>query len=380
MRRYDLDNLRVLLFLLLIIYHAGMFFSPWSFHLKNNETIDWIIYPMLFINQWRLPLLFVISGMGTAFAFRKRSLWLFLAERNKRLLLPFLFGMFFIVPPQVYLERLVNNEFAGTYITFLSTIAFQGVYPAGNMSWHHLWFILYLLIYAVLLAPVFYYIAKHPGAALLQKIKHLITTPAGIVFLSLIVFLPEYLLKPLYPSTHGLVKDYYNLTYYALFYLSGFLFAFWGDAFKESVQRFRRYYFSLGIVLFTSMLCAFQLLTAYPDTLIMQALHFLLPVLTVFNVWSWILTFLGYSSSRLNISTSVTTYANESVYPLYILHQTVLLAIGFLIYDLSWNVYLKIGILISGTLILSLILFEFGIRRMNFMRTLFGLKQRKKTE
>ena len=59
-RRYDLDWLRVIVFGLLIFYHVGMFFVPWGWHIKNNEIYGWLRYPMLFVNQWRLPILFVI--------------------------------------------------------------------------------------------------------------------------------------------------------------------------------------------------------------------------------------------------------------------------------------------------------------------------------
>ena len=106
MRRNDLDWLRVLVFALLIFYHVGMFFVPWGFHIKNNIIYDWLRYPMVFLNQWRLPILFVISGMGTYYALQKRTGLQFAFERIKRLLIPLIFGMLFIVPPQVYLEKL----------------------------------------------------------------------------------------------------------------------------------------------------------------------------------------------------------------------------------------------------------------------------------
>jgi surface polysaccharide O-acyltransferase-like enzyme len=72
MRRYDIDALRVIVFGLLIFYHVGMFFVPWDFHIKNSVTYEWLKYPMIFLNRWRLPLLFVISGMGTYFNISKR--------------------------------------------------------------------------------------------------------------------------------------------------------------------------------------------------------------------------------------------------------------------------------------------------------------------
>ncbi|MEL7147300.1 MAG: acyltransferase family protein, partial [Bacteroidota bacterium] len=150
-RRYDLDWLRVIVFGLLIFYHAGMFFVPWGWHIKNNEIYRWLIWPMLFLNQWRLPILFVISGMGTYFALSYRSGWQFAKERWLRLGLPILVGMLFIVPPQVYIERVADGDFTGSYLTYWTTIAFEGAYPTGNISWHHLWFLPYLLIFSLLL-------------------------------------------------------------------------------------------------------------------------------------------------------------------------------------------------------------------------------------
>ena len=147
-RRYDLDWLRVIVFGLLIFYHVGMFFVPWGWHVKNNSIYDWLRWPMLFLNQWRLPILFVISGMGTFYALGKRGMGKFMWERFLRLGIPLVVGMLLIVPPQVYVERLAEGQFTGSYWAFFSTIAFDGVYPEGNLSWHHLWFLPYLLVFS----------------------------------------------------------------------------------------------------------------------------------------------------------------------------------------------------------------------------------------
>jgi hypothetical protein len=111
MRRHDLDWLRVIVFGLLIFYHVGMFFVPWGFHIKNDIIYSEIRWPMLFVNQWRLPILFVISGMGTYYALSKRSGGQFAKERIQRLLLPLVVGIVLIVPPQVYFERLDRGQF-----------------------------------------------------------------------------------------------------------------------------------------------------------------------------------------------------------------------------------------------------------------------------
>ena len=140
-RRHDLDALRVLVFGLLIIYHVGMYFVPWGWHIKPDSTQSLLVWPMLFLNQWRLHILFMISGMGTFFALGYRSSGQFIRERIIRLFIPLLFGMLLIVPPQVYIERVTNDGYTHSFIHFITHDAFNGIYPTGNFSWHHLWFL-----------------------------------------------------------------------------------------------------------------------------------------------------------------------------------------------------------------------------------------------
>ncbi|MEM6380917.1 MAG: acyltransferase family protein, partial [Bacteroidota bacterium] len=208
-RRYDLDWLRVLVFGLLIFYHVGMYFVPWGWHIKNDPEYDWLRWPMVFVNQWRLPILFLISGMGTRFALSWRSGKQYASERMRRLWIPLAFGMLIIVPPQVYIERLVNQDFVGSYWSYYTTIAFQGIYPEGNLSWHHLWFLPYLLIYSLILTPVFLYLRNHPEAGILQWLRRRLQTKFGIYCLVIPLFLAEALLEPFFPVTHALVNDWF---------------------------------------------------------------------------------------------------------------------------------------------------------------------------
>ena len=178
-RRYDLDWLRVIVFGLLIFYHVGMFFVPWGWHIKNNVIYEWLRWPMIFLNQWRLPILFVISGMGTYYALGSRSLGRFIGERYLRLAIPLLVGMLLIVPPQVYFERLADGDFNGSYFEFYTTVAFQGIYPEGNFSWHHLWFQPYLFLFSLVLAPIFIQLRK-PGNRFVKRIKTIIAKAIGL--------------------------------------------------------------------------------------------------------------------------------------------------------------------------------------------------------
>lgn len=134
-RSYDLDWLRVLAFCILVPFHAGMMFNTWGFHIKNIETTSLLDHIMIFQGQWRLSLLFLISGAGVFFALRKRTVAEFRRERWKRLGIPLLFGMAFIIPPQIWVERAMKGHTTLGYVEWWLREAFtQGTYSEGSTT------------------------------------------------------------------------------------------------------------------------------------------------------------------------------------------------------------------------------------------------------
>src|SRR5690554_2031314 len=117
LRRYEFDWLRVLAFSLLVFFHTGMLFVSWEWHIKNNEISEIIEWPMIFISQWRMPLIFLISGVGVYYALGYRSPKVFMRDRIKRIFIPLFTGIFLMVAPQVYFERLTQG-FDGNYFSF----------------------------------------------------------------------------------------------------------------------------------------------------------------------------------------------------------------------------------------------------------------------
>ena len=99
-------------------------------------------------------LLFIISGFGTAFFLGKRSASQFSKVRISRLFIPLLFGILVIILLQVYIVRIANFQFIGSYFEFWPAHAFEGKYPRSNLSWHHLWFLPYILVYSLIQLPI----------------------------------------------------------------------------------------------------------------------------------------------------------------------------------------------------------------------------------
>ncbi|MCO5724594.1 acyltransferase family protein [Robiginitalea marina] len=365
-RRYDLDWLRVGVFALLICYHVGMFFVPWGWHLKNNIIYPELRWPMLFLNQWRLPILFVISGMGTYYAYSFRSAGNYSLERLKRLGIPLVFGMLFIVPPQVYLERVAAGDFQGSYWDFFPSQSFLGVYPEGNLSWHHLWFLPYLLVFSLAMAWPFRRIKDTPGK-LVSWVGNRLRTPCGWLVFLIPLYLCEAFLEPFFPVTHALVGDWYALMNFGTLLVLGFLLTASGQRFWDHAIRYRRRNLLLGVLSFSGLLALWQL----EDSIF---IHFTGAGIKVLNFWTWIFVLFGYAATYLNRPGKLLSYFNRAVYPFYILHQTLTLIIAYYIMDLPWGFPVKATILGLGTFGGCLILYQGLILPLKWLHPFFGLK------
>ena len=369
-RRYDLDWLRVGVFALLIIYHVGMFFVPWGWHLKNDVIYPDLRWPMLFVNQWRLPILFVISGMGTYYAFSSRSPGQYATERLKRLGIPLVFGMLLIIPPQVYMERLATGAYQGSFFEFMAGPAFEGIYPAGNFSWHHLWFLPYLLLFSLLLARPFRSIKDRPGK-LVAWCRSSLEAGWGWLLFIIPLYLYEAFLEPFFNVNHALVGDWFALANYGTLFLYGFLLIACGPYFWGHVIKHRKRNLLLGLVSFTGLIVLWQ----FSDSTLR---HFTEAGLKVFNLWTWIFVIFGYAAVFLNRPSSLLSYCNRAVYPFYILHQTVTVVLAYFLMDRDWGFWAEFGLLTLGTFGVSLLIYQFVILPVRPLHPLFGLKPLKR--
>ncbi|UCF38417.1 MAG: acyltransferase [Acidobacteriota bacterium] len=368
-RRYDLDWLRVLAFTLLILYHTGMMFNGWSWHVKNPETSKILEYVMRFSNQWRMPLLFFISGAAVWFAMEKYKSGRFAWERIKRLLIPLTFGMFFIIPPQVYFERLFQGESFGSFWVFYESVLHLHPYPEGNFSWHHLWYIPYILVYSLLMLP-FFSLLKHPtGRKWLTRFMQKVSQGSGVIWWFVPIALSQILLRPYWPDdTHNLIADWAQFAGMLLVFCLGFVFAS-SDAIWRSLESLRRLSLGLGVGTISILYCVWYA-GLRPPYLAEPAYW----ILSSANIWFWILAILGYGYRYLRFRNRLLTYSNEAVYPFYILHQTITVIVGY--HMVHWNapILVKFVLLALATFAGSWVIYAGLIRRLPWLRPLFGLK------
>ncbi len=369
-RRYDLDWIRVLVFGLLIMYHVGQFFGPWNWHIKNNIIYNDLTIPMSFVNQWRLSSLFLISGMGTAFALSFRSVRKYSKERLSRLGIPFLFGTLVIIAPQVYIERFMYGQFGGSYFDFYPIEFFKGIYPTGNFSWHHLWFLPYLLIFSLVLGPVFVRLRDRPNHRLLRFSRKLIKKKWGLFALMVPLYFTEAMLEPFFPVSHALYNDWFTFVNFLIIFFYGFLFIAIKEDFWPAVDRLKKPSLFIGIITYSLLLFYFW---RVEDTI---AIHFMEAFVKVLNCYAWMIAIFGYEAVYLNKSSKLLSYCNRAVYPFYIFHQTLIIIFAYFMYDKDWSFWTKFSLLTVATFLGCWILYEI-VKRFALGRLLFGIKAKK---
>lgn len=364
-RRYDIDWLRIIAVFLLIPFHTARIFDVWeAFYAKNVETSDVLTFGVIaFLNQWHMPLLFLLAGASTWFALGFRNSGQYAKERFSRLLVPFLFGIFVVVPPQGYYALLTQGmppasfaEFLAHYfkLDFSDMSGYFGIFTPG-----HLWFILFLFVFSLVGVPLFRWVKTDSGGHWIARLAESAERP-GMIFL----FAIPLALAEILPNIGG--KN--PFWYFAIFMLGFILVA--DDRFQESINRQRAAALALALL---SMLIRFA-----PPMLGIHIEQFtpadvVLHFVRHFNTWFWLVALLGYGHRWLNFSNGLLRYAGEASYPFYILHQTVIIVVGYYIVQWDLNIAAKFSVICIASFIGSVAGYEI-VKRFNTTRWLFGMK------
>jgi peptidoglycan/LPS O-acetylase OafA/YrhL len=365
-RQYYIDWLRIMLILSVFLFHIGMIFNSWGWHVKNDVTaghksILW--YIMIFLHEWRMPLLILISGAGTYFALGKRNSWQYLGERFKRLFIPLAVGIFTLVPVQVYIEKSAQYASLIDFYTYM----FEGIYPEGNFSWHHLWFIAYLFFIAMIISPFLNFLRSSRFDLFVSRLVRIVSIKFGANVFVLPLLLSQTLLRPYFPeNTNALVNDWASVVYFLLFFLSGYILLS-NKSFTESIMKQRRLY------LVEAALTTFILVTV-PYMLRETAGHILWNLMEPMVAFSCGLAALGYAKRYLSRDSKLRKVANEAIYPFYLLHQPVIVIIASYVVEWEIAIIWKVIFITTASFILTVSIYWYVIRPLNALRLVFGMK------
>ncbi len=372
-RLYFLDWLRIAAFFLLIFYHTGMYYVSWDWHVKSPAAGSAIEPLMLLSSPWRMSLLFLISGVASGCMLRKLSGARFLRQRSWRLLLPLAFGMLVIVPPQTYLEVVEKLGYAGSYTDFMRL--YLGAYPGfcredclDLPTWNHLWFVAYLWCYSVLLWCAVATLGAGRIARVSARCADLLTGWRAVLVPVTYLVLARLLLKPYFEETNALVDDWYNHSVYLPVFLLGVVLAaqrgFWAE-----LARLRFATLGVALAAWAVLVCLHSLPGPAYDRAGFAAVA---AVVRSLQQWCAILAVCGFAQRHLNVDNAGRRYLTQAVFPVYIVHQTLIVVLASAMKPLALPPVTEGLVLVVLTFTLSFGIFE-AVRRVAFLRPLFGI-------
>jgi glucans biosynthesis protein C len=338
-RRHDLDWLRIAAFGLLILYHAGMAFVPWGWHIKLAR-LDWLEPVMLFTNAWRLLLLFLISGIASAAMLDKGPTG-FLATRSRRLLLPLLFGILLVVPPQPWVEVQVNGAWAGTYLDFWREEYFGLSNQLGLIlpTWNHLWFVVYLWVYTLVLALL-------PAAARAGLARAAARLLAGgrLLWLPMLAIAATRIgLADRFPETHDLVHDWCAHLLYAGAFFLGVAMGTQGPLWAGAARLWPGG-LALGLAGW-GVVAGINALPGDPA----GAWLILSRAARAVQGWGMVIGLLGAAQRYLAFDHRWRLPLAEAVFPAYLVHQTLIVLIAWWLLPLGLPLGGQAAIVLAGT-------------------------------
>lgn len=378
-RLVELDWLRVLAFGLLIFYHVGMLYADgWGWHYKSSYSSKFLTNIMLWSNQWRMSLLFLISGAAVSFLLANQSWWQFIRKRVPILLLPLIFGMLVVVVPQVYVEANSKNiidcaDFWHFWYAYLDQtspeFADHKTIGAMQLRWHHLWFLPYLLAYTVIIWAIYPLLT----CAWLAPKWRLLANKTPMLLVVILPILISYILGVLLdeknPVTLNFVHDWFNHARSLLVFLIGFVLVrmplIW-----SSFSSLRWYFLLIAVVTYGYILFSFHGGTL-GHSVIPKAIN---RIFWTANGWFWMLALIAWAQHLFTKSNSVLRYLNGGVYCFYILHQTLIILIAYYLVPKKLGAGVESVLVIVAVAIGCLMLYEV-LRRLPVVPILFGIQK-----
>jgi len=329
---------------LLIIYHIVLVFQPWAMYIsfpQNSDSLSGIWILMAALNIWRIPILFLVSGMGVCFAMERRNWKQMLADRTLRILLPYLFGIIVLQ----YIADLLS--------------AYLGWDAPYSITFGHLWFLLNIFLYFLWLIGLFVFFKDNPDNAFLLFLSKVIRRRFGIFLFALPVMVEAWLVDPQYFSTF--VDTIHGWLIGLIYFFMGFIFVSLRQDFWSAMQKNRWFALNLAILLYLIRLFIYNLEAE-------------LDWLTALESFSWMTVVIGFGAKHLNKASRSLRYFSQAVYPVYIVHMPVQFLLSYYLLSLELSAWSKLVLLLAGTFGICLFLYEFILSRIKWLRPLFGMK------
>lgn len=418
-RRREVELMGMLVVLGLIFFHSAQIFYYGDFYVKNEppnmEHLSQILSTLFvaFAGLWGMPLMFLLAGIAVWYSLRKRTTSEFVVERTKRLFIPLVVGILLLVPPLVYFELKSDPAYQESYLQFLPrffNVKLQldfprfltGAPPDELYQIGHLYFLLYLFAFTLILLPLWLFLKRPKGQSQVTSVAEFLTLPWAIFLLALPIAAIEAALGTEYSGG-------WNRYAYIPFIIYGFLIAA-DPRIGKAIQRQWKKALVLGIVTLLIYLAGGYML----ETVVEfegQTDYSLGAVLFRFwkgiAAWFWVVAIMGLvmrlsrsgakskqrppgaeptgkpdsksldTATRPSFTDRLARYFGEAQLPFYVLHFTAIVVIGFYVVQWEVNALLKYLVICLAALVVTLLVYDIAVRRTRPTRFLFGMRTKK---
>lgn len=388
-RRPELDAIRALVVVGLVFFHSALVFDTEDdYYVKNPETTSAIMIMAGFAVVWAMPSLFLIAGLGSWHSMRKRGPRGFVVERLLRLGVPLVFATLTIIPiPQWLRLRAADPGYDQSYPRFLLDFFDVRLDPADfpflldgeHFETGHLWFVVLLLAFSLMLAPVVWLLAGRAAPAA-DRVAAAVAGRRGLVLLPAAPIAVICALVGLEEAFAG-----WSRWAYLLFFLCGFVLAADGR-YREAMRRDAVIAAVIGVAAFAVGM-PFFLAVDEPFT---ELTPLAMIGRTLFGIagWCWVTAILGLLDRRRRRPAPAPTeaagpssrgarayaYLGAAVLPLYILHQPIVVAVAYHVVRWDASIPVKYLALVTASLALTLAAYDLLVRRTPVTRFLFGMR------
>jgi len=373
-RRYDIDWLRIAAVLLLIPFHTARVFNVAEQFYAKNERLSTVLQRFIvFVAPWHMSLLFVLAGAASWFALGYRSGGRYAGERLRRLLAPFLFGLVVIIPPQAYVGMLTNTtqdrtwwaQFEYFWTHWGDPQSYAGMWTPG-----HLWFILFLFVYALLAVGLFVWMRRGGGRCAIDWFAAACRVPGMVIVVPAVLLLAQQALVPMDDLSGQTPVGFF------LLFVIGFMMVA-DERITAAVDRQWRWALALGIAAMAARAVLWPGYEDYPDPGWQDTVVNWLAYQV--GLWMVIVGLMGLFHRYADRKGSAYAYATEAAYPFYILHQTVIVLIAYVVVQWGAGIPVKFTLIAATSFALTIAVYEVAVRRWGVVRPLFGMKPRRRT-
>jgi glucan biosynthesis protein C len=371
-RLYYLDWLRVIATLGVFLFHATNVFNGTNYEVSNAQGSDAILIVDSFFYPWGMPLFFLVAGAGSWFALRRRTAGQFTRERTLRILVPFLTGTFLLGPIQLYLSwshRTHTSVFDGTFLQFVSERLFYPFPKIFGSVGYHMWFLGFLFCYSLLALPLFTWLKGEMGRRFTSRLAGLCEHRGAILLFILPIALVRLVLHPFFFE----LQSWADFFTFGTFFVLGYL-LFSDERFLRAIRRDWPILLGVGIaatLVATPIGVSIQFeIEKEPSTF----WEFLVWALIVVCGWCWTAFMLFIGMRYLDRDSRALRYGQATLLPFFVVHQPAILAIAYFVVQWQVPIAVKLPVVVLGSLAATLALYELVIRRLGFLRILFGMK------